>query len=134
MKKLILVPFALLLCANQSVQQFDLSCNVFETSGYFDSPVQSPVRIELIIDLEKMEYCEANCSKVLPIEKVMSDKIILRDYLHVDRLVTVHISAVIDRVAGTYTYIFDDKSNFKTKRHTAECKRLPFSGFPSIKF
>ncbi|WP_152536487.1 hypothetical protein [Sphingobium sp. C100] len=116
-----------------AAEQYDLDCEGQKTEQEGANPTAEAVNLS--IDLKSMQYCYRPCSKVLPIDEVFADRIILRSYNHIERGVIISFHAQVNRKTGEYSYIVDQRApSFKKSVTVALCSLKPFSGFPAVKF
>ena len=131
--RILMIGIALIATPAAAAEQFDLDCEGQKTEEVGANPVDEIVKLS--VDLKSMQYCYRPCQKVLPVDQVFADRIILRSYTHSDRGVLISFHAQIDRKTGEYSYVVERKlPSFKKSVTLAMCQAAPFSGFPETKF
>lgn len=119
-----------------AADQFDLECIGTMTETVEQEQIlKVGEQVNLIIDIKSGQYCYKPCQKVLPIEDVFADRIILREYTAIEPGIRIDFLAKIDRKTGEYTYISDTtRPSRRNKTTVAACSLKPFTGFPATKF
>lgn len=111
-------------------QQFDLAC----TGLAWDHPTNGEGRAtayRIRIDLDRMRWCEGDCTRPREIFAVTADRYTLVDNEYRSRTMRTVNKSWIDRVAGTHSETnLAFGSLVQGSRREARCERAPFSGMP----
>jgi hypothetical protein len=104
-----------------AADQFDLVC----------TSARSEARYRL--DLERAEWCEGSCDRVLPIKSVTAGLITFYD----DQPSPPHFERkykTVNRISGEWRWYFGDRSITAAMDVRGVCRPSDFSGFPKTKF
>lgn len=117
----------------QEATRFDLRCSGTQQEE-LNGP-RAPRSFVLHVDLGAMQYCFDICDNVMPIERVLADRIVFLDRNEATaRRNSMHTSEV-SRVTGQYRSLWIESRPIPTYMETqAACEPAPFTSFPSRRF
>ncbi|WP_313536473.1 hypothetical protein [Sphingomonas sp.] len=118
----------------QAVAAFNLVCTGNSVSGRIDDfktfEAKSPFKREIRVDLERMRWCDDECTATRPIKSFTETGIVF-DLKEEAGLETWHM---VNRESGSYILRVRGSEINYVRMDTGSCERAPFTGFPTRKF